>query len=154
MSEFGNSLSDYGINGGELAGEAISNFGQGISQINQYDVQETGLPFQADYSNVSRRERDRMKAKVDQYNAEWKERQERRRAEIVEQREKAHQFRLQADELDNRQMDLSARFNAAMRKINKDSRNNALINESANKIFDTASEDNALKDQMIEQWGA
>jgi len=146
-----------GVNFGEAAADGVSaglsGFAGSIGSINDYDVVDTGQPFQYDENSVSRRDRGRMKSRVDKLNAEWQARQDERRAAIETQRNTAHDFRLQAEEQSSISQDLTSRFNAAMRMVSKDTDNNAKIEEASQRIFATADQDDALKDQMIQNWG-
>ena len=135
-------------------GQGINQFGQALSTINNYSVQNTGQPFQYDEANTSRRDRDRMKARVDKLNAEWQARQDEMRASLEAQRNKTHEFRMQSEEQLNTSMDLSNRFNAAMRMISKENKQNQKVEETAQRVFATADQDEALKDQLIQNWGA
>ena len=145
--DIGHSVTD-GLVGG------IGGFAESISSINQYDVQNTGQPFQYDESMTRRRDRDRMKARVDKLNTEWQARQDERRQAIEDQRNKTHEFRMQSEEQSKTNMDLSNRFNAAMRMISKDNASNQKVAEASQRVLDVADQDEALKDQMIQNWGA
>lgn len=151
-TEFFNS--ELGEAVGDGLASSIGSVASSLSGINQYDVQETGLPFQYEESMTSRRNRERMQARVDKLNDKWNAQQEHRRKVIEDQKERVHNFRMQAEEQNNANMDLTNRFSAAMRMISNENKNNAKVQEASQRILDVADQDNELKDQMITNWGS